>query len=118
MQKFPPDAAIEPNSFGDILNIRPYLFTEIGDFVNEADLGGQKCVRSVFDQLGCFNCGNDKRGFDKVKRTIDRLEHVSGAFRAHAQHYPIRSHEVVYGGALAQELWVARNIEGGVWIEL
>ena len=51
MQEFPADALVEADAARDILHIGADLFAQIGDLVDEGDLGGEEAVGRVFDQL-------------------------------------------------------------------
>ena len=52
MQEFAADPIIEPHAAGDFLHVGANLLAQIGHFVDESDLGGEKRVGGVFDQLG------------------------------------------------------------------
>ena len=54
MQEFAADAAIQPDAARHILHIGADLLAEIGHLVDEGDLGGEKRVGRVFDQLAAF----------------------------------------------------------------
>ena len=51
MQEFCADAVVEPDAARDFLHVGADFFRKIGDLVDEGDLGGEKRVRRVFDQL-------------------------------------------------------------------
>ena len=52
MQEFGADAVVEADAAGDFLDIGADLLAQIGDLVDEGDLGREKRVRGIFDQLG------------------------------------------------------------------
>ena len=52
MQEFRADAIVETDAARDLLHIGADFFGKIGDLVDEGDLGGEKGVGRVFDQLG------------------------------------------------------------------
>ena len=55
MQEFAADAAVEADAAGDVLDIGADRLAQIGDLVDEGDLGREKGVGRVFDQLGGFD---------------------------------------------------------------
>ena len=52
MQELAADAAVEADAAGDVLDIGADRLAQIGDLVDEGDLGREKGVGGVFDQLG------------------------------------------------------------------
>ena len=52
MQELAPDAVVEADAAGDLLYVGANLLAQVGNFVDEGDLGRQKCVRRVLGQLG------------------------------------------------------------------
>ena len=54
MQELAADPAVEADAAGDVLHIGADRLAQIGDLVDEGDLGREKGVGGVFDQLGAF----------------------------------------------------------------
>ena len=52
MEEFAADAAVEADALGDVLHIGADLLAQIGDLVDEGDLGREEGVGGVFDELG------------------------------------------------------------------
>ena len=52
MQELAPDAVVEADAAGDLLHVGADLLAEVGDLVDEGDLGGQEGVGRVLGQLG------------------------------------------------------------------
>ena len=52
MQEFRADAVVEPDAARDFLHVGADLLAEVGDLVDEGDLGGEEGVGGVFDQFG------------------------------------------------------------------
>ena len=52
MQKFRADALVEADAVRDVLDIGADLLAQIGDLVDEGDLGRQKGIGGIFDELG------------------------------------------------------------------
>ena len=61
MEKFAADTIVKPDAAGDFLNIGADFFTEIGNFVDEGDLGRQKRIGGIFDELGGSPAGVENR---------------------------------------------------------
>ena len=70
MQKFAADAPVEADAAGDVLDIRPDRLAEVRHLVDEGDLGREKSVGRVFNQLGSLHRGEDHRGFQEVERPV------------------------------------------------
>ena len=51
MQELRADAVVEPDAARDLLHVGADLFGEVGDLVDEGDLGREERVGGVFDQL-------------------------------------------------------------------
>ena len=58
MQEFRADAVVEPDAARDVLDVGADLLAEIGDLVDEGDLGGEEGVGGIFDQLGGAPAGD------------------------------------------------------------
>ena len=52
MQEFAADAVVEADAAGNLLDVAADLLAQIGDLVDEGDLGGEERVRSIFDEFG------------------------------------------------------------------
>ena len=52
MKELAADAAVEADALSDVLNVGADLLAQIGDLVDEGDLGGEEGVGRVFDQFG------------------------------------------------------------------
>ena len=61
MQEFGADAVVEPDAARDFLHIGADFFREIGDLVDEGDLGGEEGIGRVFDQFGGAPRGEHQR---------------------------------------------------------
>jgi hypothetical protein len=77
MQEFLPDPAIETNAARDVADIAADLLAEIGHLVDEGDLGREKGVGRVFDDLGRLAAGEDDGRLVQVKRPVERARSVS-----------------------------------------
>ena len=53
------------------MHIRANQFTQIGDLVNEADLGSQKGIGGILDQFGTFEFGHMNRCFNEIDWAIE-----------------------------------------------
>ena len=106
------DAIVEAHAAGDLGDVGTELFRHVRDFVDEADLGREECVRGELDHLGGRHVGADQRG---LERRVDRFDSVSETRRVAVRpdHDPIGFHEVVYRAALLEELRV-RDVANAV----
>ena len=109
MQEFSADAVVEPDAAGDLLHVCADFFREIGDLVDEGDLGGEKRVSRVFDQLGGAPVGEQDRRAVEIKRPIQFAHYIARARVLAADDDAVRMLEVLDGGALAQELRVGHH---------
>ena len=114
MQKFPADAVVEPHAARHLLHVGADLFAQIGDFVDEGDLGGEEGIGRVFDQLGGAPADIDDRRRIQIKRPIDFGEHGAGARIVGADHDAVGMLEILDGGAFAQELRIGDDLDLGV----
>jgi hypothetical protein len=91
MQELAADAAVEPDAAGDVLNIGAHRLAQIGDLVDEGDLGREKGVGGVFDQFGRFDRGEHDRRLEQVKRPVEPAQHCTGVLAVGADHDPGRA---------------------------
>ena len=61
VQELRADAVVEADAARDLLHVGADLFAEIGDLVDEGDLGREERVGGVFDQLGGAPAGEQDR---------------------------------------------------------
>ena len=113
MQKLAADAVVEADAAGDLLHVGADLFGEIGDLVDEGDLGGEEGVGRVFDQLRRAPLGEQDRRPVEIERPVELAHHVARALVGAADHDAIGMLEVADGGALAQELRIGDHREVG-----
>ena len=106
MQEFRADAIVEPDAARDFLHIGADLFGQIRDLVDEGDLGGEKRIGRVFDQLRGAPLGKHQRRLIERQRPVDIAEHLAPALVRSADHDAIRKLEVADRGTLAQEFGI------------
>jgi hypothetical protein len=106
MQEFRADAVVEPDAARDFLHIGADPFGEIGDLVDEGDLGGKKGVGGVFYQFRGAARGEHQRRLVQRQRTVDIAEHFSRALVGGADHDAVGKLEVADRRALAQKFRV------------
>ena len=114
MQELAPDASVEANTLGDLLHIGADLFTQIGDLVDKGDLGREKGVGCVFDQLRRLDVGEHHRRLDQVQRAVERVQDFAGPVAFGADHHAIGAHEVFDCRAFAQKFGVRGDIEAAL----
>src|SRR5262245_56379839 len=71
VQKFQPNPVVKSDSARYFLHIRADLFAEVGHFVDESDLGSEKSVRRVLDELGRSATRVENRSLIQRQRPID-----------------------------------------------
>ncbi len=113
MQKFRADAVIHANAARDLLHVRADLFGQIGDLVDEGDLGRKKRVGGIFDQLGRTATGVHDRRLIERQRAINLAQHLAGALVRCADDNAVRKLEVTDRRAFAQEFRVGGHGEIG-----
>ncbi len=75
MEKFRPDPIIEAHAARHLLHVSAEALAQIGNFVDERYLGGEKGIGGVFDQFSGSPADiEDRRGVE-IKRTIYFSEH-------------------------------------------
>ena len=103
-----------PMPRGDILDIGADRLAQIGHLVDEGDLGREKRVGRVFDQLGGLERGEDHRGFQEVERPIQRSQNRPRVLALGADDHPVGPHEICDRRSLAQEFRVRGDIEAAL----
>ena len=114
MQEFRADAVVEPDAARDLLHVGADLFAQIGDLVDEGDLGGEEGVGRVFDQLGGAPVGEHDRRAVEIERPVELGHHLARALVLGADHDAVGTLEVLDGGAFAQEFRIRDHGEIGV----
>ena len=79
MQEFRADAIVEADAAGDLLHIGADLLAEIGDLVDEGDLGREKGVRRIFGEFRRAPVGDENRRLIEIERPVDLAHDVFGA---------------------------------------
>ena len=72
MQELAADAAVEADAARHVVHVGADLLAEIGDLVDEGDLGREEGVGRVLDQLGGLEVGEDDRRLDQIERPVER----------------------------------------------
>jgi hypothetical protein len=111
MQKLAADAAVEADPAGDILDIGADPFAQIGDLVDEGDLGREKGIRRVFHQFGSLDIGEQHRCLAQIERPVELAHNLPGPVVVGADHHPVGAHEVLDCRALAQKFRVRGDVE-------
>ena len=93
---------------------RPAPSAQIGDLIDERDLGGEEGIRCVFDELGAAAAGVKNGSTVEVKRAIDFIDHFAGTLVMHADNDPVGVFEILDGCSFAQEFRVGNDGDIGV----
>src|SRR5205814_7817371 len=65
------DASVVAHAEDDLTDIGTHRLTDVGDGVDEGDLGGEEGVRRVLDGLGRSGVGDDDRRLDAFEQGGD-----------------------------------------------
>ncbi|GJD94934.1 hypothetical protein OCOJLMKI_2141 [Methylobacterium iners] len=114
MQELRADAVVEPDAAGDLLHVGADLLAEVGDLVDEGDLGGQEGVGRVLGELGRAPARHQDRRLVEVERTVDLAHHLRLAGALGTDDDAIGPLEVGDRRALAQELGVRHHGDLGL----
>ena len=90
------------------------LLAQVGDLVDEGDLGGEKSVGGIFGQFRRPPPHEDQRRLIEIERTIDFGENIAGFGIVGTDDDAIRPLEIRNGRALAQEFRIGDHGEFGV----
>ncbi len=71
VQELAADAVVEADAARDLLHVGADLLAQVGDLVDEGDLGGQERVGGVFDEFGGAPAGVEDRRLVEVERPVD-----------------------------------------------
>ena len=112
-RNFCADAAVEADPAGHRLDVGADLLAQIGHLVDEGDLGREKGVGRVLDQLGALAGGEQHRRLVEEQRPVDLAHHFTGARAFDADDDAVGAHEIADRGALAQELGIGGDVEIG-----
>ena len=109
-QELRPDAVVEPHPLGDLEHVGAGLLADVGDLVDERDLGGQESVGGELDHLGAGYVGANQlaRALAAVFRgkegAVELLDRVAGPVAAVADHHAVGVQEIVERRPLLEEL--------------
>ena len=77
MEELGADAIVEADPARDVLDVGADRFAQVGDLVDEADLGREEGVGGIFDQLGGPPPGEQDRRLVEEQRPVDFAQHVA-----------------------------------------
>jgi hypothetical protein len=100
VQEFRADAIVEPDAARNLLYVGADFFRQIGDLVDEGDLGGEEGVGGVFDQRGGAQVGEHDRRAIEIKRAIKLRHHLARARLVAADHDAVGMLEIPDGDRL------------------
>ena len=114
MQEVPPDAAVETDALGHVLNVGAQPLAQVGNLVDEGDLGRQEAVGGVLDELSRLERGEEHRRLGEEQRPVERPHDRLRPFGLDTDDDPVGAHEIADRGALSQELRIRDRIERSV----
>src|SRR4030081_2509423 len=101
MKKLRADAVVEADAARDLLHIGADALAEVGDLVDEGDLGGEERIGGIFDELRGAAAGVEDRRLVEVERAVDLGRDLHGAFVIGADDDAVGMLEIVNGGTFA-----------------
>src|SRR5437762_9734507 len=106
MQELASDSSIHANGARYLMHVATNFLAEVSNFVDEGNLGCQKSVGRVLDQLSALQGGDNKGRFDQIQRTI-KIAHDLDCFKILApNHDAVGPHKITDCGSFTQELRV------------
>ena len=114
MEEFAADAVVEADAARDLLDVGAHLLAEVGDFVDEGDLGRKECVGGVLYEFGGAPRGVENGRLIEAQRPVDIGQDVFGALVLGADHDAIGMLEIVNGRSLPQKFRVRHHHDIGV----
>jgi len=112
MEEFGANPAVHAHGFCDGLNVGADGLADVGDLVDEGDLGGQEGVAGIFDQFGSFDVGKDEGCFDEIEGAVDLFHNLTGAVGLGADDDPVGAHKVADGAAFPEKFGVGDDVKG------
>src|SRR3546814_2145853 len=71
MQELGTDAIIQANAPRHVLHVSPHLFAQIGNLIDESDLGRQKRIGGIFGEFGAPAGHHDQRRLRSEEHTSE-----------------------------------------------
>jgi len=94
-----------------VLDVRPELLGEVGEFVHERDARCEHCVGRVLGELGRRNIHEYHALVVALNRRIDRAHDLLRALVGHADDDAVRPHEVLDRRAFLQKFGIRGDAE-------
>ncbi len=114
VQKFAADAIVETDAARYLMHIGADLFTQIGDLINEGDLGSKEGIGRVFNELGGAPADIDDRRRVEVEGPVDCGEDRPRLGVVAADHNAIGMLEILDRSAFTQEFRIRDDRDPGV----
>ena len=111
IQEVVADTGIAADAFANLLDVCPHELGQIGQFVHEADAGGQHGVGRVFGEFGAANVHHKQAVMVALEGRIQGAHIQLGLLVVAADHDATRAHEVLNRRAFFQELGVGHHAE-------
>src|SRR5919198_633300 len=111
MQKLSPDPTIETNPPSDGMDVGTYHLAQHRDLIDKTDLGSEKGIGGVFDQLCAFQAGLEDRCLNEIKGPVQIAQKGLGPLALHPDDYAIWAHKICDRCALPQKLRVGGHIK-------
>jgi hypothetical protein len=90
VQELAADAVVEAHTARHVVHVGAGALAQIGDLVDEGDLGGEEGIGRVFDQLGGAAADIKQRRSVQIKRPVDFSHHRARRFIVAADDNAVR----------------------------
>src|SRR4026207_19455 len=111
MKKFRANATIQTHRSSYIVDISSHFFAQVCHFIDEGDLGGEKRIRGILDQLRCFGTRYDKWSLYEIERSVDVLDYCCCLLAVSSNNNPVRAHEILNRRSFTQEFWIGNYVK-------
>jgi hypothetical protein len=112
------DAGVEADAAGDVVHVGADLLAQVGDLVDETNLGREEGVGGVLGQLGGAALHDQQRRLVAQQRAVNLVQHGLGVLVVDPDHHPVGPLEVLDRRAFAQELGIRGDREGEIGARL
>ncbi len=114
MQELLADTAIQTDATRNVMHICTNFFTQIGNLIDEGDLGCQEGVGGIFDHFRCFTRGENNRRFNQIQRTIKIGHDFARPLVTCTDDNAVRAHEIANRRAFTQEFRIGNHGKIGI----
>ena len=108
------NARVGPDALADHFDVGTKDFCQVGQFVHEADAGGEHGVGGVLGEFGALDVGDDQTLMVALERSVEGAHQVDGLLFFSTDDDAVWTHEVFDGSAFLEEFRVGDDAVGDV----